>query len=94
MSYLTLSGIVEQKQTDDLHCLDAYCRSLGYSGRKDSSCPRLSQIEYILTSAVEARGASFARAMSQQMIADEEFCLEIDAHSSLTKVTSSVLDHN
>lgn len=74
-------GVVKQKHTEDdvVECINNYCRlSTTIPG---TSCPYKDQIQSIEDSFLDARGPAFARHMTQFMMNDEEFCMQVDSHS-------------
>jgi hypothetical protein len=44
-------------------------------------CPRIDQIRKLAVHNVAAKGPSWARSLSRKVLGNEEFCLQIDAHS-------------
>jgi hypothetical protein len=72
-------GLVEQVHTEDdtNRCVNSYCRMSAIP------CVNKPQIQLITMSHLDARGPSFAHSFNNQLIQDEEFCLEIDSHTDL-----------
>jgi hypothetical protein len=73
-------GLIEQIYEGDDTCLGEYCKlaEVQWPGK---DCPYKDQVEVETHSAAEARGCTTARVLQQKLIKDEEFCLQIDAHS-------------
>jgi hypothetical protein len=46
-----------------------------------TQCPRIDQIRNIAVHHVSAKGPSWARSLGRKVLGNEEFCLQIDAHS-------------
>jgi Glycosyltransferase (GlcNAc) len=46
-----------------------------------SQCPRIDQIRKIAVHNVAAKGPSWARSLGRKVLGNEEYCLQIDAHS-------------
>jgi hypothetical protein len=46
-----------------------------------SQCPRIDQIRKMAVHNVAAKGPSWARSLGRKLLGNEEFCLQIDAHS-------------
>jgi hypothetical protein len=68
-------------ETDDLNCLKEYCRLSG-KALETGNCPHASQIQQTEVSFLDARGPGVARYMQQQLVKEEEFCLQVDAHTT------------
>ena len=51
--------------------------------RKD--CPRIDQIRKVAVHNVAAKGPAWARALGRKILGNEEFCLQIDAHSEFVQ---------
>jgi len=78
-------GVIKQKHTEDdvIDCVNAYCKLM--TNIPGASCPHKDQIQSIEDSFLDARGPAFARHMTQFMMNDEEFCMQVDAHSDFVK---------
>jgi Glycosyltransferase (GlcNAc) len=50
-----------------------------------SQCPRIDQIRNIAVHSDSAKGPSWARSLGRKVLGNEEFCLQIDAHSQFIK---------
>jgi hypothetical protein len=50
-----------------------------------SQCPRIDQIRKLAVHNVAAKGPSWARSLSRKLLGNEEFCLQIDAHSKFVE---------
>lgn len=77
-------GLVTQVHTEEdiSDCKKAYCLALG----GESKCPFASQIDRIEMSFLDARGASYARHISDSyQLNEEEFCMQIDSHTDFIK---------
>lgn len=66
-------------EADSYTCVQAYCQSKGAS--VSHGCPYVDQIKIIQLTHNDARGPNFARYMQESLHQNEEFCLQIDAHS-------------
>ena len=77
-----LPGIVEQIHTeqDGYSCIEDYCREKHHASIQ-KGCPRVNQIKIIQLTHNDARGPNFARYMQESLKQNEEFCMQIDAHS-------------
>ncbi len=73
---------MEQIHTEeDLHdCISRYCQLQGHFG---GSCPYQDQISSVTLSYLDARGPAFARTLQQHGMRQEEFCMQVDAHSDV-----------
>jgi Glycosyltransferase (GlcNAc) len=49
---------------------------------REEKCPRFNQIRYVAFFNVAATGPSGARALTRKLLGNEEFCLQIDAHTT------------
>jgi hypothetical protein len=78
-------GLIEQVYEEDGRCIDEYCKLAEDKWPGKGSCPYKSQIQVETHSAAEARGCTTARHLQQKLIGDEEFCLQVDAHSYFIK---------
>ncbi|RQM30822.1 hypothetical protein B5M09_013165 [Aphanomyces astaci] len=73
-------GVVDQVLPTDATCLDEYCKlATSHWGE----CKFKSHITIDSHDALTSTGPTGARHAQQQLIGDEEFCLELDAHSQL-----------
>ncbi|TDH74114.1 hypothetical protein CCR75_000026 [Bremia lactucae] len=77
-------GIVEQLLDTDPKCLDEYCKLAAIEWPQDTECRYKNFIQVNPRPAAEASGCTTARHLQQQMIQDEEFCLQVDGHSIFT----------
>lgn len=77
-------GIVEQIHTeeDNSDCIAAYCNLMASQGGQHpgGGCPHKNQINKVVLSFLDSRGPAFARSLQTQMLADEEFCMQVDSH--------------
>jgi len=81
-------GIVEQNDPKDTKCIMKYCKlhKVQIKPRfphdpQNLKCPHYTQIRYLAVYDKGAKGPVYARALTRRLIGDEEFCLQIDAHS-------------
>ena len=87
-------GVVQQNEDSDLDCLLHYCelmrqdrydkhlvgeRNVSFS-KEDYICPYVNNIRMKRVPASLARGPTWARAQGYDMLKDEEFCMQTDAH--------------
>ncbi|KAF0754909.1 hypothetical protein AaE_005150, partial [Aphanomyces astaci] len=73
-------GVVDQVLPTDATCLDEYCKlSTSHWGE----CKFKDHITIDSHDAAASQGPTIARHAQQQLIRDEEFCLQLDAHSQL-----------
>jgi Glycosyltransferase (GlcNAc) len=102
-------GLIEQNSETDLFCLEAYCQEHGVdiyqkkAIRKDTtkiltttrkkSCPRMNQIRTLAVHHVDAKGPSYARSLARKVLGNEEFCLQIDAHTDVVSEWDDKLQH-
>ncbi|ETK84287.1 hypothetical protein L915_10732 [Phytophthora nicotianae] len=77
-------GVVDQVYPSDQKCLDEYCKVAKQAWPEQGECPYKDQIRVDERSAYDSRGPTLARHQQQQMIKDEEFCLQLDGHSIFT----------
>jgi len=94
-------GIIDQSHEEDQYCLEAYCKEMGsdiyrkIQLRQDTTkviskptrheCPRVDQIRKLSVHNVAAKGPTWARALVHKILGDEEFCLQIDAHTEFVQ---------
>jgi len=52
---------------------------------KMEKCPRINQIRLLSKYNIAAKGPTDARALTRKILGNEEFCLQIDSHTSFTK---------
>jgi hypothetical protein len=50
-----------------------------------SDCPRYDQIRLLAIYDVAAKGPMFARSLARKILGNEEYCMQIDAHSDFSK---------
>lgn len=48
-------------------------------------CPHADQVKYVAFHHVSAKGPIFARSMTRKILGNEEFCMQVDAHTSFAK---------
>ncbi|OQS04180.1 hypothetical protein THRCLA_03569 [Thraustotheca clavata] len=73
-------GIIDQVVDGDLVCLEEYCRRARETW-PEHECRYKENIRIDTHDAKLSKGPTVARWQQQQLIKDEEFCMEIDAHS-------------
>ncbi|KAF0684285.1 Aste57867_23749 [Aphanomyces stellatus] len=76
-------GIVDQVNPEDLRCIDEYCTMAKVEWPEDE-CKYKSQIRVDERRADDSRGPTLARHYQQKLVGDQEFCLQLDAHSVFT----------
>lgn len=52
---------------------------------KKAKCPRYNQVRMVSFYHVNAKGPILARSMVRKVLGNEEFCMQIDAHSTMVK---------
>ena len=80
-------GVVDQVLDDDIRCFDSYCeraRKHWNASSDDESCPYQENIRIDTKNASNSRGPIVARHFQQQLVQNEEFCLQVDCHSIFT----------
>lgn len=77
-------GVVDQVTDTDLKCLDEYCKMATAEWPDKGACPYMDHIRVDRRDANLSRGPTLARHFQQKLIRDEEFCLQLDAHSLFT----------
>ena len=79
-------GIMQHIDTeeDSLNCRKDYCRATGYA-MESGKCPHLDNIRQLVASAKDARGPGVSRYMQEQLLQQEQFCLQVDAHSDFSQ---------
>lgn len=91
-------GVIEQNDPEDDFCLSVYCGFYGVKTirkqkiRTDmtkiiveegrTKCPRFDQIRLLAVFNVAAKGPADARALTRKIVGNEEFCLQVDAHTT------------
>ncbi|ETW05293.1 hypothetical protein H310_04246 [Aphanomyces invadans] len=76
-------GIVDQVNPGDLKCIDEYCK-LAKVEWPNEECKYRSQVRVDERVANDSRGPTLARHYQQKLVGDQEFCLQLDAHSVFT----------
>ncbi|RLN96349.1 hypothetical protein BBJ28_00026085, partial [Nothophytophthora sp. Chile5] len=77
-------GIVDQELEGDVTCLEVFCQEAEAEWPEKGSCPYKDRIRVDAFPASESKGCTTARHRQQKLIRDEEFCLQVDAHSVFT----------
>ncbi|OQR90805.1 GlcNac transferase [Thraustotheca clavata] len=77
-------GVVDQVYENDTTCIESYC-SLAKVEWRDHECKYRNQIRIDQRDAAESRGPTYARHFQQKLLGDQEFCLQLDAHSIFTR---------
>ncbi|OQS03914.1 GlcNac transferase [Thraustotheca clavata] len=76
-------GIVDQVNEDDANCIDEYC-ILAKEEWPEEECKYKSHIKTDKRNANDSRGPTLARSYQQLLVGNQEFCLQLDAHSVFT----------
>jgi hypothetical protein len=71
-------GVVDQKNSGDLECLEVFCR---LQREKLGSCRNEAQAKRVIIDASMSKGPVFARSHQRQMLGEQTFCMQLDAHS-------------
>jgi len=86
------AGVVQQNDDNDVDCLADYCSKVGtplvQKGDllvNDNNCPYFSQVRMLRMHSRDAKGPVYARALQSTLVADTEFCMQIDAHTGFAK---------
>ncbi|KAE9302178.1 hypothetical protein PF008_g22553 [Phytophthora fragariae] len=74
-------GVVDQVYPSDQKCVDEFCIM---AQNEWGECRYRDQIRVDERSAYDSRGPTLARNQQQNLIRDEEFCLQLDGHSIFT----------
>ena len=72
-------GVVEQYREGDVRCLERYCELMKDAGK---ACLHQERIRLKVMAAGTADGPMHARSFSGELLRDEEFCLQVDAHTT------------
>lgn len=78
-------GLINHIHTENDHgikCLEDYCRSMG---GKLGSCKHEKQITVMDVSFLDAKSPGMSRVMQESLLGEQEFCLQVDAHSHFVK---------
>jgi len=94
-------GLIDESAPEDKYCLEQYCEdnNVKFFQRqvirsdmtkviatdKMEKCPRINQIRLLSKYNIAAKGPTDARALTRKILGNEEFCLQIDSHTSFTK---------
>jgi Glycosyltransferase (GlcNAc) len=77
-------GVVQQNTETDVDCLIEYCNLMKgagkYSPENGESCPFETSIKMMRVDSRTAKGPTWGRAKAHQLLGDEEFCMQTDAH--------------
>ncbi|RHY19711.1 hypothetical protein DYB32_010184 [Aphanomyces invadans] len=73
-------GVVDQVLPTDPTCMDEYCKLATVQW---GECKHKDQITIDARDAGQSQGPTIARHAQQHLIRDEEFCLQLDAHSQV-----------
>ncbi|OQR91212.1 GlcNac transferase [Achlya hypogyna] len=76
-------GVVDQVSDEDARCLDEYCK-LANVQWPTYDCRYKAQVKIDERRADASRGPTLARHYQQKLIGNQEFCLQLDAHSIFT----------
>lgn len=72
--FIGVKTITKRKIRDDV------TKMMVVEGREEK-CPRFKQIRYIAFFNIAASGPNGARAMTRKIVGNEEYCMQIDAHT-------------
>jgi hypothetical protein len=100
-------GLVEQNNAEDKFCMEQYCSSYGVqtikrnkiredmfkvvAEKRRGDCPRFDQIGYVAYHNINAKGPMLARSLARKVLGNEEFCMQIDAHTDFAKDWDEIL---
>jgi hypothetical protein len=84
-------GVLEHIHTenDAMNCVRDYCHLIGASSLE--RCPHRGQIKLMDDSFLDAKGPGVSRVMQEQLLGDEEFCLQVDSHTKFVKNWDEIL---
>ena len=73
-------GVIDYTHTEDdtSDCVRDFCKAMGGRGQCEAFKP---QIKMVVVSFLDARGPAMARILQESLLKDQEFCLQVDAHS-------------
>ena len=87
-------GIVEQNKEEDPECLVSYCilqnpninkqeikKKFQAPEQVKDACPYYNHIRFLGVYHIAAKGPAYARALARKLLANEEYCMQVDAHS-------------
>jgi hypothetical protein len=81
-------GVAQQNTASDVDCLVMYCKLMRASVPEDAgpewddgACPYADNVLLNRMNASEAKGPVWARHHQQLLLGDQDFCLQVDAHS-------------
>jgi hypothetical protein len=88
-------GVIEQnKVEEDPECIVTYCtlqnpkinqqeikKLFQASEKVKDECPYFRQIRFLGVYHIGAKGPAYARSFARKLLANEEYCMQIDAHS-------------
>ena len=90
-------GVIEQNKNEspeDPECIVTYCalqnpnidreeikKKFQASERVKDSCPHFRQIRFLGVYHIAAKGPAYARSFARKLLANEEYCMQVDAHS-------------
>jgi hypothetical protein len=78
-------GVVDQRDAGtEKPCVEEYCLLVN-DGAESGPCPRKDQVSTIDMDWLDSRGPTLARSRQQSLVQDEDFCLQVDAHSVFLK---------
>ena len=81
-------GVIEHIHTENdksIKCMRDYCGAMGVNPGSGKPCPYENQITIMDVSFLDARGPGMTRVMQENLLGEEEFCLQIDVHSKFVK---------
>ena len=79
------AGVINHIHTEQDHgikCLESYCASIG---QKLGKCNYEDQITVMDVSFLDAKSPGTSRVMQESLFREQEFCLQVDAHSHFVK---------
>ncbi|OQR82091.1 GlcNac transferase, partial [Thraustotheca clavata] len=76
-------GVVDQVNPGDARCMDEYCK-LAKAEWPTEECKYQTHIKIDEHLADDSRGPTYARHFQQKLVGNQEFCLQLDAHSIFT----------
>ena len=73
-------GIVQQSDAGhDVDCLATYCKA--NPAPPAGHCKHQTQVSIVRLAHTDAKGPTWARALQGRLVYDEDFCMQLDAHS-------------
>jgi Glycosyltransferase (GlcNAc) len=78
-----VTALTRQKVRTDVVKIMTVPETTTEDGKQKNKCPYMDQIHYLAFHKVGAKGPIYARSLTRKLLGNQEYCLQLDAHSAV-----------